>query len=70
MKVKISITLENELLSRIDRVLALGESRSAFFRNAAQRLVEERERARRDERDIALINAAGPNLLIERRSTI
>lgn len=57
MKVKTSITLEDELLNRIDTVLLASESRSAFFANAARQLAQKRERAKRDERDIRLINA-------------
>ncbi|CAN5893579.1 hypothetical protein BH24DEI2_BH24DEI2_09440 [soil metagenome] len=51
MKVKTSITVEAEFLSRIDKALLERESRSAFFMSAARQLAEKRERAKRDERD-------------------
>ena len=57
MKSKTSITLETDLLRRIDSVLSANESRSAFFTDAARQLAERRERAQRDSHDLALLNA-------------
>ena len=56
MKVKTSITLEAELLSRIDEALFERESRSAFFMDAARQLAQKRERAKRDARDSSLLS--------------
>ena len=56
MKVKTSITLDAELLSRIDDALLENESRSAFFLDAAQQLARQRERTKRDLRDAHLLN--------------
>ena len=56
MKVKTSVTLDEKLLQRIDRVLLDRESRSAFLVDAARRLARERERAERDARDAAILN--------------
>ena len=56
MKIKTSITLEDELLNRIDGVLRERESRSAFLEDAARLLAEKRERARRDARDKEILN--------------
>ena len=57
MKVKTSITLETELLNRVDKTLLESESRSAFFMEAARQLADVRERAKRDARDLQLLNA-------------
>ncbi len=62
MKVKTSVTLEAELLRRIDTVLLESESRSAFFQDAATQLAEKRERAERDARDLAILNAHAAEL--------
>ena len=57
MKVKTSVTLETDLLKRIDNVLCANESRSAFLMDAARQLAEKRERAVRDKRDLEQLNA-------------
>ena len=57
MKVKTSVTLEDDLLNRIDSVLYNNESRSAFLMDAAQQLAQKRERAARDGRDLERLNA-------------
>ncbi len=57
MKIKTSITLEAELLNRVDKTLLESESRSAFFMEAARQLADARERAQRDARDLQLLNA-------------
>ena len=55
VKVKTSITLDAELLCRIDEALLESESRSAFFLDAARQLAGKRERAKRDARDAELL---------------
>lgn len=62
MKIKTSITIEDDLLRRIDEVLLERESRSAFFEDAAEQLAERRERARRDDRDRGILNARAAEL--------
>ena len=57
MKVKTSVTLEDDLLNRIDSVLYNNESRSAFLMDAAQQLARKREHATRDKRDLEQLNA-------------
>ena len=57
MKAKTSVTLETDLLARIDSVLHINESRSAFFTDAARQLAEKRERSKRDSRDSDLLSA-------------
>ena len=54
---KTSITLDAELLDRIDSVLLESESRSSFFLSAAQQLAQQRERAKRDARDAERLSA-------------
>ena len=56
MKVKTSITLDAELLSRIDATLLKNESRSAFLLDAARQLAQRREREKRDARDAELLS--------------
>ena len=55
MKIKTSVTLDAELLNRIDEALLESESRSAFFLDAARQLARKRERAKRDARDAELL---------------
>ena len=53
VRVKTSITLPAELLARVDRV---DSNRSAFLERAALVYLARLEQARRDRRDIAIIN--------------
>ena len=62
MKVKPSVTLDAEVLNRIDGVLAEHETRSAFFEDAVIQLVEKREREKRDTRDLDILNARASGL--------
>ena len=57
MKIKTSVTLEADLLKRVDNVLHTNESRSAFLMDAAQQLAQKRERTSRDQRDLEKLNA-------------
>ena len=59
MRVKTSVTLPEELLSRIDQV---GPNRSAFVEKASRAYLASLERARRDARDLAIINANADRL--------
>ncbi|MFZ0955367.1 MAG: hypothetical protein WAN60_03425 [Candidatus Sulfotelmatobacter sp.] len=56
MKEKTSITLSREVLSGIDRIAGSKKSRSAFIESVLQQYLKERTRARRDARDLAIIN--------------
>lgn len=58
MKVKTSITLSSELLTKIDRSIGRKSSRSGFIELVLRRHFLERNRARLHARDLALINAA------------
>jgi len=56
MKEKTSITLSREVLSKIDRVAGSRQSRSAFIEGVLTQYLQERARAERDARDLAIIN--------------
>jgi metal-responsive CopG/Arc/MetJ family transcriptional regulator len=56
MKEKTSITLSREVLTGIDRIAGPKQSRSAFIEAVLQQYLKERARARREARDLAIIN--------------
>ena len=62
MKVKTSVTLSPELLAAIDRNCHGKASRSAFLERVAWESIRSAERAERDARDIAIINANAERL--------
>ena len=59
MRVKTSVTLPADLLESIDEV---DPNRSAFIERAAKAYLARLERARRDQRDLAIINANAERL--------
>ena len=56
MKVKTSITLSPEVLEAVDRVAGATSSRSEIIEQAIREYLVTRARAKRDARDIELIN--------------
>jgi metal-responsive CopG/Arc/MetJ family transcriptional regulator len=56
MKVKTSITLSPEVLEAVDRVAGATSSRSEIIEQAIREFLVTRARARRDARDVELIN--------------
>jgi metal-responsive CopG/Arc/MetJ family transcriptional regulator len=56
MKEKTPITLSREVLTGIDRIAGSKQSRSAFIEAILLRYLKERSRARREARDLAIIN--------------
>jgi metal-responsive CopG/Arc/MetJ family transcriptional regulator len=62
MRVKTSITLPTELLKNIDRTES---NRSAFFERAARAYLAELNKAKRDARDMAIINSNADRLNAE-----
>ena len=56
MKEKTSITLSREVLTGIDRIAGAKQPRSAFIEAILQQYLKERSRARREARDLAIIN--------------
>ena len=59
MKQKTSITLSPETLRALD---AMGGSRSRIIEVAVEEFLERRERARREARDLGILDAAAPEL--------
>ncbi len=56
MKVKISITLSEELLAQIDQMLQGKGSRSAVLEQALREFFANRKRRRRDAQDLRILN--------------
>jgi metal-responsive CopG/Arc/MetJ family transcriptional regulator len=56
MKEKTSITLSREVLAGIDRIAGSKQSRSAFIEAVLRERFQQDARARRDARDVAIIN--------------
>jgi metal-responsive CopG/Arc/MetJ family transcriptional regulator len=56
MKVKTSITLEQETLRAVDRLAKGGSNRSRVIEAAVTEFVRRRERAAREARDVEIIN--------------
>jgi len=65
MKTKTSITLSSDILASVDRLVRDGESRSAFIERALRDVVSERQRARADARDLAILNRHADSLNAE-----
>lgn len=62
MRVKTSITLPEELLKSIDQA---DQNRSAFIERASRAYLARLEKAKREARDIAIINAHADRLNAE-----
>jgi metal-responsive CopG/Arc/MetJ family transcriptional regulator len=56
MKAKTSITLSKDVLAGIDKLAGSKQSRSAFIDGVLREHLRERAMARRDAREIAIIN--------------
>ena len=56
MKEKTSITLSKDVLSKIDRAAGSRQSRSSFIEEVLTQYLQDRARAERDARDLAIIN--------------
>jgi metal-responsive CopG/Arc/MetJ family transcriptional regulator len=57
MKVKTSITLSEDLLAQLDRILGAGESRSAVLEQALREFLANRQRRKRDARDQRILDS-------------
>jgi predicted transcriptional regulator len=66
-RVKTSITLPKELLSRLDRV---DKNRSALLERAAEAYLARLEREQRDRRDVGIINRNAGRLNSEAEDTL
>jgi metal-responsive CopG/Arc/MetJ family transcriptional regulator len=62
MKVKTSITLSEDLLKTIDELAGEHKNRSDFIENALRAFVREILRARKNERDVEIINREADRL--------
>ncbi len=62
MKVKTSVTLSPGLIEAIDRICKSEGTRSEFLERAAWEEIGRKERAERDARDIAILNALSDDL--------
>jgi metal-responsive CopG/Arc/MetJ family transcriptional regulator len=67
VRIKTSITLPAELLTRIDQVES---NRSVFIERAARAYLGRLSRAERDAKDIALINSKADRLNAEALDTL
>lgn len=62
MKVKTSVTIDEDLLKSIDEATAPGRSRSRIIEDAVRQYLAERARAVREKRDLQILNAAADAL--------
>ena len=62
MKVKTSVTISEELLRRLDRLLVKGESRSAVLERALREYLANRNRRHRDAKDLEILNSRADEL--------
>jgi metal-responsive CopG/Arc/MetJ family transcriptional regulator len=56
MKVKTSVTLSDNLLKEVDKLLGKSGNRSVFIENALEYYLEMKRRKKRDKKDLDLIN--------------
>ena len=62
MKVKTSVTLSEEILAEVDRLLERGGSRSAVLEQALREFLASRKRRRRDAQDLRILNSRAEEL--------
>lgn len=62
MKEKTSVTLSTDVLAGIDRLAGSRVSRSAFVERVLRRYLENEARAKRNARDLELLNRAADRL--------
>lgn len=65
MKEKTSVTLSPDVLASIDRLAGSRLSRSAFIEHVLRRYLAEQVRAKRNARDLELLNQAADRLNAE-----
>jgi metal-responsive CopG/Arc/MetJ family transcriptional regulator len=70
MKTKTSITLSEDLLYRLDRLIGPGGNRSAVMEEALSAYLTDREKRRRDERDRKILEKDSRRLAREARDVI
>ena len=62
MKVKTSVTLDEDLLRSLDKAARNGRSRSQIIEDATRLYLSGRARAAREARDLRILNAVGEEL--------
>ena len=62
MKVKTSVTLSEDLLAQLDKLLDGGGSRSAVLEQALREFLANRKRRKRNARDLRLLNSRSEQL--------
>ncbi len=70
MKEKTSVTLSPDVLAEVDRLAGPRLSRSAFIEDVLRRFLKEEERARRNAREVELLNRAADELGAEVLETL
>jgi metal-responsive CopG/Arc/MetJ family transcriptional regulator len=62
MRVKTSVTIDEQVLKAIDKATTVGRSRSRLIEDAAREFLSRRARATREARDLAILNASATDL--------
>ncbi len=62
MRVKTSVTIDEDLLKAIDKAATAGRSRSRIIEDATRQYLARRARAVRENRDLQILNAAADAL--------
>ncbi len=70
MKVKTSVTLSEEIVYRLDRLVGPGGNRSAVLERALDAYLTEQERNRRDARDLEILDRDSKTLNREARKVL
>ena len=70
MKTKTSITLSEELLEKIDRIVKGHSNRSVFIEQAVRHYIISKERERRNKADLEILNKHADTLNMEARDAI
>jgi metal-responsive CopG/Arc/MetJ family transcriptional regulator len=70
MKLKTSLTLSEDLVTKLDRLAGPDVSRSAFIEQVLRDFVEGRAQARREAREVAAINRHAATLNAEMKDTL
>ena len=70
MKVKTSVTLSEDVLAQLDKLLEGGGSRSALLEQALREFLANRKRRKRDERDLRILNSRSDELNREAKDVL
>ncbi|MEQ1929808.1 MAG: hypothetical protein ABL957_04640 [Parvularculaceae bacterium] len=70
MKVKVSLSLSEQLLEALDKMGGASVPRSAFIERILQKFVDEREEARRNAKEVATINRHAAKLNAEMKDVL